>query len=301
MGDLQGGVVRLLDASIAPNTAAAYKTAINVFKQFLVNCNLPYALPIDTQHVLFFISYSFERGLSPNTINTYVAGINHFHKLHGYADLREVFIVKKMLEGCLRLKKTKDTRLPITIEILKDVCDILPAVCYNQFEANLFKAAFLLAFFGLFRVSEIVVPSSLLVNRTITREDISVDPDKKHIVITLKISKSNQSGPPTRIRLPCEKNIALCPVCAVREFINIRPICEGPFFCHANKNPVTRCQFSSVLAKCIKRVRPVCGHIRSHSFRIGRATQLSALGLSEDRIKTMGRWRSGAYKRYIRQ
>lgn len=69
-----------------------------------------------------------------------------------------------MLEGCLRLRKKKDKCIPITIEILKDVCAMLPIICYDNFETKLFNAAFLLSYFGLFRASEIVAPSSFFVD-----------------------------------------------------------------------------------------------------------------------------------------
>ena len=300
MGDLQNGIVSLLNASVAPNTAAAYRTAINAFIQFSSEFSLPSALPISTHHVVLFISYCFEKGLSLKTINTYIAGLNYLHKLNGYNDLREPFIVKKMIEGCLRLRKQGDSRLPITIAILQDVCAVLTVICYNHYEACLFKAAYVLAFFGLFRVSELVVPSSLLTNRTLMRQDVCIDSEYKYVSITLRVWKTNQSGPPTTLKIPKEKKAELCPVQAMREFLALRPDNNGPLFCHASGYPVTRCQFSAVLAKCIRRVRPNCPNITSHSFRIGQATHLAALGLSSDSIKTLGRWHSDAYKTYIR-
>lgn len=292
--------MKLLDASIAPNTAAAYRAAINCFKEFLLQFNLKTSWPTEAQHIVLFISFCFEKGLAPNTISTYVAGVNHVHKMHGGEDLRETFIIKKMLEGCTRLRKRNDTRLPITIKLLNDVCNILPTVCYNQFEVKLFKAAYLLAFFGLLRVSEIVVPSSILANRTLAYEDVSFSPGNKHILLTLRISKTNQSGHPETLKIPCEENSLLCPVTACRDFLLVRPVSRGPFFCHADAAPLTRCQFSAVLAKCLKCILPGCRNIKSHSFRIGRATHLYSLGVSGDVIKTLGRWRSDAYKKYIR-
>ena len=36
-----------------------------------------------------------------------------------------------------------------------------------------------------------------------------------------------------------------------------------------------------------------------HSFRIGAATTASMMGVSEEHIQRMGRWRSQAFKKYI--
>ncbi len=38
----------------------------------------------------------------------------------------------------------------------------------------------------------------------------------------------------------------------------------------------------------------------THSFRIGRATSWAQLGFTNEQILNMGRWRSDAYKKYIR-
>ena len=301
MGDLQQGLVKLLAASISPNTEAAYKTATNAFNHFLLEFQLSAAWPVNSQHVVLFVAYCFEKGLAPSTIHTYVAGVNHFHKLAGGSDLKEVFMIKKLLEGCLRLRKKKDTRLPISIKILMNVSAILPSVCYDEFEVKMFRAAFLLAYFGLFRVSEIVASSNLAVNRSISWRDVSMGHENKHLVIILRISKTSQCGAPITLKIPRETNAELCPVQAVQDYLAIRPNFQGPFFCHANGAPTTRGQFSAVLAKSIGRILPGCKTIKSHSFRIGRATQLFGMGLSGDKIKMLGRWRSDAYKSYIRQ
>ena len=300
MGDLQHGVNKLLQASISANTAATYNTAIKVFKQFLHKFNFPLIMPINIQHIVLFISYCFEKGHTPNTVNTYVAGINYFHKLSGFPDISESFLVKKMLEGCSRLRRQKDIRLPITNAVLRDICTVLPRICYSQYESKMFKAAFLLAFYGLFRIGELVAPSNMHEDKTLMFSNVSVNMREKKVNVTLKVTKTNQSGPSTILKIPCEQDKKVCPVSAVYEFCSVRPKGDGPFFCHTNGSPVTRYQFSSVLAKCIRRVRPGCSNIKSHSFRIGRATQLFALGVSTEKIKSLGRWKSDAYKTYIR-
>ena len=300
MGDIRLGIVTLLNASIAPNTMLSYKTALRAFERFQIEFNLEKSWPVECKQVILFISYCYEKGLSSNTISTYIAGINYVHKLHGWEDLRSNFIITKMLEGCRRLRFHKDIRLPITLEILSNICQVLPQVCYSHYEATLFKAAFLLAFYGMFRVSELVAPSSLLVQRTLSFQDVILNTNLEFIYVTLRISKCNQSGHPVKLKIPREKNVDLCPVSALKDFLTIRPNIQGPFFCHVDGKPVTRSQFSCVLIKSLGRVRPECSNIKAHSFRIGRATHLFQLGLSGKQIQALGRWRSEAYKKYIR-
>ena len=40
--------------------------------------------------------------------------------------------------------------------------------------------------------------------------------------------------------------------------------------------------------------------IKSHSFRIGAATYAATVGYTEAQIQKMGRWKSGAFRKYIR-
>ena len=46
-------------------------------------------------------------------------------------------------------------------------------------------------------------------------------------------------------------------------------------------------------------MRDIGGHYSGHSFRRGAATQAHLQGLSEDDIRTLGRWKSDAYRLYI--
>lgn len=238
--------------------------------------------PAEVQRVVLFISWCFDRGLAPSTITTYIAGLNFCHKLHGGVDLHNTFMINKLLEGCARLKKKKDVRLPISYNLLKKICGVLHQVCLDEFEVKIFKAAFLLAYFGMFRVSEIVAHSAVLVDRTLKFANVEVTPGAKAVIVVLDVYKMNQHGLPVSMKIPAKVDGSVCPV-------------------RANGCPVTRYQFSAVLAKCIRLICPSCSNIKSHSFWIGRATQLAAMGISGEGIKKLGRWSSETYARYIRR
>lgn len=67
-----------------------------------------------------------------------------------------------------------------------------------------------------------------------------------------------------------------------------------------NLKPVTQCQFSSKLCKALKFLNIQTLNYKTHIFRILCATHLYLQGLSEAEIQQMGRWKSTAYKSYIR-
>ena len=93
--------------------------------------------------LLLFLSVN---GYAPATIASYISGIASTLRLQGSHDITKHFIVKRMLDGCRRRRGRQDQRRPITIVLLRRIIPALNIVCTNQYEALLFRVAFLLAF-----------------------------------------------------------------------------------------------------------------------------------------------------------
>ena len=285
---------------MAVNTRLAYATACRKFQEFRVEYKLPTSWPIAASHLVLFISYCFETGLAASTIRLYISGISFVHKIHNWPDPSEYFMIKKMLEGCRRLRQRKDVRVPITLSILTRICQQLTFVTYSRYETLLFQAVYSLAYFGLFRVSELVATSIYQTSHALCANDVQFEPSFEAIIICIRSSKTNQVGGPVRIRIPDSADNNLSCVQLMREYVQVRPKHGGFFFCHANGNPLTRSQFSGVLCKALKQCGFLSGSYKSHSFRIGRASELAVQGVSGENIKKMGRWSSSAYKTYLR-
>ena len=228
----------------------------------------------------------------------YIAGISFFSKVNGYEDLSQTFVVKKVLEGIKRSKgNKKDNHLPITKDLLKVILRVVPVACSSQYEACMFGAAFSLAFHGLLRVSEIAVSNGLK-RHVLLFSDISLGDDSLNVHITS--SKTDQLGKGTVIMIKAQSDLSLCPCALVRRYIRVRPPVLGSFFCHYNGDSLTRYQFVAVLKKCLKIAGVNQFGFTSHSFRIGMATTLSLAGYPDSLIQSVGRWKSDAYKRYVR-
>lgn len=299
MEDISATAQGLLGASLAGNTFLVYQNAVSNFTKFRQEYIINEIWPVPVSHIMMFIACCFERGYSPATISTYISGISFVHKIRDWPDPTEQFIVKKLVEGCRRSRPRRDQRAPITLPVLTKVVAALPAVCYSNYEAKLFTAAYLLAYYGMLRVSEIVFTTQAQANKPLLVDDLTVGPKGDSIQIRIRFSKTNQYGIPTFLRIP-SANSSVCCVAAIRRFLLVRPLHHRFLFCHANGSPVTRSQFSGVLSKAIQRLGMPVGVFKSHSFRIGRATSLASQGVPSEAIQTMGRWRSSAYKNYIR-
>lgn len=300
MANIQSGAKRLLEASIAQNTHAVYNRALQVFEHFRKLYNLQGCWPVPVQQVVWFISYCFEQKMSAATIATYLSGLSFKHKIKSWLDPTNFFVVKKCMEGYRRLCKTEDCRAPITYNILINICNTLPIVCTTKYESLLFKAAFCLAYFGLLRVGELVYTTYRQTDQALNFNDIHLSKDLTSVIVCIRKSKTNQVGRPVFLKLPSEAGPDICPVQALSAFVHIRPPQQGLLFVHADSRPLTRYQFNAVLAKVIKHLGLPVSQFKSHSFRIGRATSLAMLGVSDDVIKHVGRWSSSAFIKYIR-
>ena len=92
----------------------------------------------------------------------------------------------------------------------------------------------------------------------------------------------------------------MCPVAAMLSYLAAHGAGSGPLFQFSDGRYLTRdrlvCELRRVLAAANIDMSQYCGH----SFRIGAATTAARAGVEDSLIKTMGRWESVAYLRYIR-
>lgn len=269
--------------------------AFNEFrKQFcLVN-----TWPIPVEDICKFIAHSFESNLSQSTIKCHLAGISFICKLNDLPDPTQKFVVKKMLEGVGRVRgKKSDARLPITHEILVSITKILPYVCNSSYETKLFLAAFSIAYHGLFRIGEMAI-SAKESDHIVQIENVSLE--SNNLKFRIPSSKTDQFKKGCEINIRAEANKSICPVALWQDYSKVRPKIVGPAFCHYNGSPITRYQFVAVLKKSLLRAGIDCKCYSSHSFRIGRASTLSMEGVPDNIIRSLGRWKSEAYRTYIR-
>jgi len=125
-----------------------YNTAVESFNTFRKQYAFRAEWPARHNQIVLYIAFCFEKGLAARTIATYVAGIAFVHKINDGYDIGESFVVKKLLEGCKRQHRTRDSRAPVTLTMLSKIWEVLPLVCFSRYEITLFKAAFSVAFSG---------------------------------------------------------------------------------------------------------------------------------------------------------
>ena len=88
----------------------------------------------------------FQRSYPASTAYTYVSALGYSHRLAGFSDPTKVFWVTEMLKGYHKLGSRLDTRLPITLPILRRITEAVISISSSQYRAYLFHAMFTTAF-----------------------------------------------------------------------------------------------------------------------------------------------------------
>ncbi|CAC5370938.1 unnamed protein product [Mytilus coruscus] len=211
-----------------------------------------------------------------------------------------------MIEGLRRKNPQKlDGRTPISFDLLKRLIHSLRSVCNSQYETILFSSAFSLAYFAMLRVSELAINSRTDESgHALKCEDITFDKSNGQTELHVKIcsSKTDQKHTSITLIIQSHADSNICPITLLQSYLQVRfsgVNGSNKLYTHFNGLALTKYQFCSLLQKCLGFCE-LPFHIRSHSFRIGRATDMAKNGVKDDIIKQCGRWSSVAYLRYIR-
>ena len=230
-----------------------YAVGWSSFVQFTNKQGYGSNFPPTLKQLTDFIAYSSIMGYSPNTIKSYVSAISYKCKMANVDDFSECFVVKKMLQGLSRLDVRKDLRMPILLSDLSKIIHALPVVCYSAFEATLFSAIFSLAFFGFFRVGELVQITKFESGHALQRHNIKYCASINALEVTIPHSKTDQKGHGATLCIPASEKI-VCPVQAFKCYESVRPPFLGTYFRHLCGSPVTRYQFTTVLKKALSHI-----------------------------------------------
>ncbi|XP_063770888.1 uncharacterized protein LOC134927143 [Pseudophryne corroboree] len=290
------GLEELAHRSLAPATFAAYRAAWERWSRFLMERGQSGK----TSHTLLleYIWMLYSDGISRASVNRILAGISYFLQLRGEADFTKSFFLRRVLKGWARASPPlPDTRLPITGALLRRILGSLRSICSSGYEVRLFMAAFTMAFHGAFRVGELVAVSRTSASPMLAAH-VVIRPDG--LWCRIQRSKTDVAGRGQWVRMGRASSRGICPVSAALAYSSLRPPTPTGWLVHSDGSPLTRYQFRSVLGRCILYLGLSPADYGTHSFRIGAASAAAAAGWSEVEVRALGRWRSGAVRRYIR-
>lgn len=247
--------------------------------------------------LLLFVSSAFEDRVSFSGVSRQVAAVGFWAKMRGIGDFTKSFLIRQALKGYRRGSWRPDARRPVSFQLLGLICDHLRAECSSPYEVVLFRAAFTLAFFGAFRISELVSQSRSTLGGLL-RADVEIS--EEGLSCLLRRSKTDVVGKGRRIVLLRLLGSELCPVHCVESLLAVRPSSAAVLLVHQDGRSLSRYQFLAVFRQCLQALGLVAKDYSTHSFRIGAATQAYRWGLGDSVIKKIGRWESARFRGYVR-
>ena len=274
------------------------------YRQFCGRADLiPY--PTSEETLLLFVGYLHREKLSHGTMKSYLAAVRFEQISRGMGNPNIASMPK--LEYVLRGAKKKTPvstrqRLPITPQILlrlKQVWKKDPA----KRDAQMLWAAACLCFFGFLRSGEVVTSKEMDydIHSHLCFGDIKVDSrtSPSFLQVRIKASKTDPFRQGVSLYIGAADG-PLCPVSAVLSYMVVRGDAPGPLFIWANGRYLTREKFVTGVRRALELAGLDSKRYAGHSFRVGAATIAARCGIQDALIKTLGRWESSAYTRYIR-
>lgn len=173
--------------------------------------------------LLAFVWGHYQSGRSKPAMCSALAGISFYSRLYGIYDPTKSFLLSKALRGWARLRPAPvDSRRPIDLSLLREIVVALASVASTGFEATLLSLAFSCAFFGAFRVGELVAASRRSRDTGLLFMDVAVRGDA--VLCRLPRSKTDQAGRGRWVTLRTQQESAVCPVHMSWGICSVAPI-----------------------------------------------------------------------------
>ena len=293
---LMADITQTLQQALAGSTWAQYSRTWTAYQHFCVDILLTTpTLPAPTAYVLLFLASLRKKALAASTIRSAGSALSYLHMIKGLTDPMEAFIIKKFIQGLLNGTRSTDVRLPITRGILHRMVDSIPMMGFNKYKTVLLQAFYLTLFHGFLRIGEATAGSG----GSVPFQSSEVSFTASSVSITLRHFKHSKSPHTIAIHAtPTDRD--LCPVQALLQYQALRGTCQGPFFIMPGAIPYSTPGAQSDLQSVLIFCGLDNGRYKSHSFRIGAASNAALRGFSDAQIRLMGRWHSDAFRKYIR-
>ena len=164
-------------------------------------------------------------------------------------------------------------------------------------DGQLIWAVYCVAFFGFFRLGELLLESNAAFSQAthLAWGDVAVDnpanPQMLHF--HLKRSKTDQLGVGVDVILGRTQS-DLCPVTAVLGYLVLRGDSPCPFFIDRSGRPLLKQTFVGEVRKLLAALGIPQDQYAGHSFRIGAATMAALAGVEDSMVPVLLEWAGGA-------
>lgn len=283
---------RFATNSRASATRTAYHSDWTAFSKWCQKMGFS-PLPSSPEVVAIYAAHLVSLGRKVATISRTLVSISQAHKAAGHPSPTTGAQVTETMRGVRRsLGVAQVQKAPILAEQLRTLVQLIPddLIGYRD------RALLLLGFAMAARRSE-------LIGLDVADLEFSAD----GLVVNIKRSKTDQEGQGRRLGVPYGSTPLTCPVRAVRAWLEMANIKDGPLFRavgrwgHVQARRLEAKTVARVVQKCAGMIGLDPKVIGGHSLRSGLATSAARAGKSERSIMAQTGHRSVAMvRKYIR-
>ena len=278
-------------ASKAPNTLRNYRAGWAKFSSWCETEGRA-SLPASPATVADYLSALAERGAKASTLNVERCAVGFAHRAANLPDPTSAEIVSAVLSGIGREHGTApDRKAPLTLDALRPALSALPGNLAGVRD----RAVLLLGFACAMRRSELV---------GLDVRDITLTASE--LRVRIRKSKTDQAGAGVEIVVPAIDG-ELCPVAAVRQWLDASGTNEGPAFRRvdrwgcAGRSRLSAQSVALIVKAAAKRAGLDWRRLSGHSMRAGFATQAALNGVSQLDAMAVTRHKSQAvFAQYVR-
>lgn len=281
-----------VSAAKSENTRRMYTSAWAEFEAFC-KAHGGMTLPAQPQMLVDYLTQLADAGQRVSTIQLKLSAISFAHETAKAANPVKDESVRLLMQGIRRkLGTAAQQKAPIVRADLVRMVEAVPEGPRGLRD----RVILLLGFAGAFRRSELV---------SLDVEDVRFG--TREMIVTLRRSKTDQEGQGTKKHIPQLKDEALCPVRALRAWLNAASIESGPLFRsvdrwgHVRGNRLDDKAVVLVVKECAKHAGLEPIQFAGHSLRAGFVTQAASDDTPEWAIQQVtGHKSQTILRRYIR-
>lgn len=288
---------------LRPKTKKFYRNRWVVFNRFIQQFDVMPDTWEERLHI--YAAHLVDNKKQSSTVRTYITAIRQILRLADIEINEDKYLISSLVKACKLENDRLYIRMPIQLPLLKEVLRMTHDYYFmekgQEYLATMLKAMFVMAYFGLLRVSKLTSGEHM-----IRAPNVRYAKNKGKIIITLFSSKMHSHrDPPQHISISSQPELGnFCPIKLISEYVELRGNLaineDDAFFVYQDNIPVTQSQFRACLKKILTKLNVQVDLYDTHGFRAGRACDLHKQGFSFSYIKDVGRWLSDAVKVYIK-
>ena len=236
---------------------------------------------------------------APSVIREKMYQLKFRLNLNGMTDFSTSLSAQLFLRGLQNFSHKyvpKGCKKSIPYDLLTKMINAASFCATSKTEEMLLKAMFTTAFFGLFRMGELMQYRRAKSNASLLREDMTVGSD--YTTLRVRDAKTAAKGELSSVQL-VETGDSICHARHLKNYHRFEPGLTGPLFRTRKMTPVTHYLFVRMLEAVLKFLNVSSAAVKPHSFHHGGACYLRDIGASLEFIMSKGRWKSHAVHTYV--